>query len=663
MSSSILTASLARGFYPERQAPDETALDRALGSVWGHLSHVRRSGFSRFRSIVPAASAYQERFREMSGKEIGWQAASLRPELRAQGFGLKQAARAFALIRELAERRLGLRHFDVQLVGGWILLNGMVAEMQTGEGKTLAATLPAATVALAGIPVHVITVNDYLTQRDADWMGPVYRALGLSVGTIVQGMDLEDRRRAYRCDITYCTNKEIVFDYLRDRLEMGQRPGRIQRRVDQLAGRGGRLGRLRLRGLCYGIVDEADSVLIDEARTPLIISGRGDNSYEALIYREALELSERLESGVDYLIDFPRRDVELTKAGKRHLESLGGEQGGFWNGRLRREEMVRKALTARHLFHRDKHYVIKEGKIQIVDEYTGRIMPSRSWEGGLHQLIESKESCDITAQTEVMGRISYQRFFRRYLALAGMTGTAREASREFWSVYRLKVVRVPTNEPMHRQGLRPRAFRFARDKWDAVVARIRELHEQGRPVLVGTRTVAASEHLAALLAEAGLSCRVLNALQDREEAGIIAQAGQRGQITVATNMAGRGTDIKLGPGVEGLGGLHVIATEWHDAQRIDRQLFGRCGRQGEPGTYEAFVSLEDELLKAHPAPLVGFLKPRRINPATTMGGRLALLAIRNSQRAAERRHFRMRRDLLKMDESLESALAFSGRGE
>jgi len=599
----------------------------------------------------------------MSGEELGWQVASLRPELRGHGFGVKQASRAFALVRELADRRLGMRHFDVQLVGGWVLLNGMVAEMQTGEGKTLAATLPAATVALSGIPVHVITVNDYLTQRDAEWMGPVYRALGLSVGTIVQGMDLEDRRRAYRCDITYCTNKEIVFDYLRDRLEMGQRPGRIQRRVERLAGQGGRLGRLRLRGLCYGIVDEADSVLIDEARTPLIISGRGDNTYEALIYRQALELSERLESGADYFIDFPKRDVDLTRAGKRNLESLGEERGGFWNGRLRREEMVRKALTARHLFHRDKHYVVKEGKIQIVDEYTGRIMPSRSWEGGLHQLIESKEDCDVTAQTEVMGRISYQRFFRRYLALAGMTGTAREASREFWSVYRRKVVRVPTNEPMHRSGLQPRVFRHAGDKWDAVVERIRELHEQGRPVLIGTRTVADSEHLAGLLAEAELPCRVLNALQDREEAGIIALAGQRGQITVATNMAGRGTDIKLGPGIEDLGGLHVIATERHDAHRIDRQLFGRCGRQGEPGSYEAFVSLEDELLKGHPAPVAGFLRPKAINPATPVGRRLALLAIRNSQRAAERRHFRMRRDLLKMDESLESALAFSGRGE
>jgi preprotein translocase subunit SecA len=663
MSSSILTGTMARGFYPERQAPDETALDRAVGGLWGRLEHIRRAGVSRFRNIIPATNRHEERFRRMSRDEIGWQVAAMRRELRAHGFGLERAARVFALVREVSMRSLEMRHFDVQILGGWVLLNGMVAEMQTGEGKTLTATLPAAAVALAGIPVHVITVNDYLAQRDAEWMGPVYRALGLSVGTIIQGMDVEERRRAYRCDVTYCTNKEIVFDYLRDRLDMGRRPGPIQRRLEELSGNGGRLARLRLRGLCYAIVDEADSVLIDEARTPLIISGRGDNSYEALIYRQALELSRRLQSEEDYVIDFPRREVELTEVGKAHLESLGKECGGFWNGRLRREEMVHKALTARHLFHRDKHYVIKEGKVQIVDEYTGRIMPSRSWEGGLHQLIETKEECEVTAQTEVMGRISYQRFFRRYLALSGMTGTAREGSREFWSVYRLKVVTVPTNKPLRRHGLRSRIFSLADEKWAAVVARIQEMHHQGRPVLIGTRTVADSERLAALLAEAGLPCRVLNALQDRAEAEIIAQAGQRSQITVATNMAGRGTDIKLDAGVEEMGGLHVMATERHDAHRIDRQLFGRCGRHGEPGTFEAFVSLEDELLKAHPAPLLGLVGPDRLSAGSVAGRWLSRLLIRNSQRAAERRHFHMRRDLLKLDESLDSALAFSGRGE
>jgi preprotein translocase subunit SecA len=538
-----------------------------------------------------------------------------------------------------------------------------VAEMQTGEGKTLTATLPAVTVALTGVPVHIITVNDYLAQRDAEWMGPVYKALGLSVGTIVQGMDLDARRRAYRCDITYCTNKEIVFDYLRDRLEMGRRPGPIEGRLGRLANRAASLDGLRLRGLCFGIVDEADSVLIDEARTPLIISGQGDPSYEAAVYAQAIEISGQLRHGEDYLIDFAKRDIDLTEAGKESLELMARARGGFWSGRLRREEIVRKALTARHLFVKDKHYVVKEGKVQIVDEYTGRIMPSRSWEGSLHQLIETKEGCEITAETETMGRISYQRFFRRYLTLAGMTGTAREAAREFWSVYRLKVVTVPTNRPLRRRSLGFHIFRTAREKWDAVVRRVRDLHVQGRPVLVGTRTVADSQRLSASLSEAGLPHRVLNALQDKEEAETVALAGRAKQITVATNMAGRGTDIKLELGVEDLGGLHVIATEPHDAHRIDRQLFGRCGRQGERGTFEAFASLEDELLRSHPAPILSRIRAHRVDPKATGGRWLATYLVRSSQSVAERKHYLMRRDLLKFDESVDSALAFSGRGE
>ena len=663
MSSIALSTREARGFYPERQVPQEGLLDRLLTGLRGRLEHARRARRSRFRGIVESAARFEATFSAMSGEELAWQARAMRPELRARGVDSDRAGRVFAIVREVAGRRLGMRHFDVQLVGGWVLLNGMVAEMQTGEGKTLTATLPAVTVALAGIPVHIITVNDYLAQRDAEWMGPIYKALGLSVGTIVQGMDVEARRRAYRCDVTYCTNKEIVFDYLRDRLEMGRRPGPIEGRLGRLSDGAARFEGLRLRGLCFGIVDEADSVLIDEARTPLIISGRGDHSYEAAIYAQAMDLAAQLRQGEDYTIDFAKKDVDLTEGGRARLESLARPAGGFWSGRLRREEIVRKGLTARYLFLKDKHYVIKEGKVQIVDEYTGRVMPSRSWEGGLHQLIETKEGCEITVETETMGRLSYQRFFRRYLTLAGMTGTAREAAREFWSVYRLKVVTIPTNRPLHRRSLGIRIFRTAHEKWEAVVRRVQELHEQGRPVLIGTRTVADSERLSRRLTAADLPHRVLNALQDREEAEIVALAGQKGQITVATNMAGRGTDIKLVRGVQDLGGLHVMATERHDAHRIDRQLFGRCGRQGEPGTYEAFASLEDELLRSHPAPILARIRAQSVNPESTPGRWLAAFLVRSSQRAAERKHFLMRRDLLKIDESVDSALAFSGRGE
>jgi preprotein translocase subunit SecA len=663
MPSLALDGGVTRDFYPERQTPPESPLDRMVVDAWGSLGRLHRTRLDRFQAIVPAVQRASEILKGLSEEELRWQVQALRQEMKHHGFTFENVSRAFALVRELSTHRLKMRHFDVQLIGGWVLLNGMVAEMQTGEGKTLTATLPACALALGGIPVHIITVNDYLAERDAAWMGPLYQAFGLKVGTIVHGMGLEERRQAYRCDVTYCTNKEVVFDYLRDRLELGQRPGPVRMRLERLYGTAARFDRLRLRGLFFGIVDEADSVLIDEARTPLIIAGPGSNTYEAEIYRQAMGLADRLESMEDYKIDFLKRSVEWTDAGRERLAEIAPPVGPFWAARLRREDIVRTALSARHLFQRDRHYVVREGRVHIVDEYTGRLMPGRSWEGGLHQLIETKEGCDVTVMNETLGRISYQRFFRRYLHLAGMTGTAREGAREFWSVYRLAVVTIPTNRPLRRGSLPLRIFRRSGDKWAAVVARIAELHAAGRPVLVGTRTVSASEHLARLLAEAGLSCRVLNALQDAYEASIVSQAGQKGQITVATNMAGRGTDILLGNGVPEMGGLHVIATELHDARRIDRQLFGRCGRQGDPGTHEAFVSLDDELIKA---------LPERIRRAPGIAGDgngsapgrwLGKALFRRAQRAAERTHFLMRRDLLKMDESLDSALAFSGRGE
>jgi preprotein translocase subunit SecA len=653
----------AQGFYPERGSVDESGLDRAVVTALGHIASFHRSRPYRFHSIVPHVNRHGDRLEGLSDEELAWQVPGLRGELRARGFTLDLVGHVFALVREAAERRLRQRHYDVQLIGGWALLNGMVAEMATGEGKTLTATLPACTAALAGLPVHIITVNDYLARRDARWMAPVYSMLGLSVDHVTHGKTPDERRRAYRCDITYCTNKEIVFDYLRDRLELGRRPGQIRMRLERLYKQGARLDRLRLRGLCFGIVDEADSVLIDEARTPLIISGRGDNSYEARLYEQALTLSETLESGEDYEIDFSKREIVLTDEGKVRLEAEADALGGFWKGRMRREDLVRKALTARYLYSRDKQYVVADGKVQIVDEYTGRVMPGRSWEGGLHQLIEAKEGCDVTSRTEVLARISYQRFHRRYLALAGMTGTAREAARELWSVYRLHVVSIPTNRPLIRRALPPRLYRTAGEKWSAVVERIAELNAAERPVLVGTRTVADSQHLSRLLMAAGLPHRVLNALQSREEAEIIARAGRAGEITVATNMAGRGTDIVIPEEVAARGGLHVIATERHDARRIDRQLFGRCGRQGDPGTYEAFVSLEDELLDQHPARVFGILSPAWVNPDSALGRWLGKVLFWNTQCAAERKYYHVRCQLLQLDEHMDSALAFTGSGE
>jgi len=540
----------------------------------------------------------------------------------------------------------------------------MVAEMETGEGKTLTATLPACTAALAGVPVHIITVNDYLADRDTNWMGPVYRALGLTVGTIKHGIDPEARRAAYRCDITYCTNKEVTFDYLRDRIVLWDRPSQIRLQVERLYGERSRVRHLLLRGLHFGIVDEADSVLIDEARTPLIISAEGDGYDEQSVYQQALGLARELVPGKDFAVLGSERSLEITDQGKARIEEIGSWDAKMAINRQQREELVRQALVALNLFSRDKHYLVKDGKVQIVDEYTGRLMPDRSWERGLHQLIEIKENCEVTKRKETQARISYQRFFRRYLRLAGMTGTAREVAGELWSIYRLRVVSIPTNRPLHRIYLPDRVYPMPDQRWEAVVSRISKMHSEGRPVLIGTRSVEASEHLSSLLGNAGLPHKVLNARQDKEEAEIIARAGERARITVATNMAGRGTDIRLSPGIAELGGLHVIATERHEARRIDRQLFGRCGRQGDPGTSEAIISLEDELVTVYVSkPIQWFVLMVLKKPGTYIARWIGNVLFHTAQRRAERLHARMRHNLLKMDEQLGDALAFSGRPE
>ena len=664
MSSLSIPAAMATGIYPERQEPRLEWLDRMAATATGMLAPWLRPRASRFGWIVDLVNHQSRSIENLTDDEIRETSQNLRQRLRSEGFKREWVAQAFALVREASQRTLGLRHFDVQLVGGLILLQGMVAEMETGEGKTLTATLPACTAALAGIPVHIITVNDYLAERDTQWMEPIYRALGLRAGAIIHGMNPEAKRAAYRCDVTYCTNKEVAFDYLRDRIVLWDRPGEIRLQLERLYGEGSRMNRLMMHGLHYGIVDEADSVLIDEARTPLIISAEGDGYDEQRLYEQALDMAKGLVPGEDFTISASERSLELAEQGKERVEDLAGWDGGMRVNRQQREELVRQALVALHLFSRDKHYLVIDGKVQIVDEYTGRLMPDRSWERGLHQLIEIKENCEMTRRKETLARISYQRFFRRYLHLAGMTGTAREVAGELWSIYRLHVVTVPTNRPLHRSYLPDRIYPAARQRWEAVVSRISKMHSEGRPVLVGTRSVEASEHLSQLLTDNSLPHKVLNARQDREEAEIIAGAGEQARVTVATNMAGRGTDIRLGSGVAELGGLHVIATERHEARRIDRQLFGRCGRQGDPGTSEAIISLEDELATVYVnKPLQWLMNVILKKPNRLFGGWMGKILFRRAQRKAERLHARMRHDLLRIDEQMGDALAFSGRPE
>jgi preprotein translocase subunit SecA len=444
---------------------------------------------------------------------------------------------------------------------------------------------------------------------------------------------------------------------------LGQENRTLHLNLEELHAPRPRTSRMLLRGLCFAIVDEADSVLIDEARTPLIISDRSCADDQEKVFKHAVRIARSLEAPRDFSTNPWRRVIELTDLGKMRVARLAHGLGGVWAGARRREELVRQALSAVHLFELDKHYLVRDGKVQIVDEYTGRVMADRSWERGLHQMVEAKEGCAITGRQETLSRISYQRFFQRYHMLAGMTGTAREVAAELWSVYRRKVVTIPTHRPSRRTRGADRMYVTAERKWAEVVRTVHALNGQGRPVLVGTRSVAASEKLGRELSSAGLAHRVLNARQDQQEAEIIAQAGALRRITVATNMAGRGTDIRLAPRVVELGGLHVIATERHEARRIDRQLFGRAGRQGDPGSSEAILCLEDELNRDYHAEWLLRFVARFTGPDALIRPWLARLLIAAAQRAAERKHAGLRRELLKVDERLEDMLAFGGRAE
>ena len=613
-----------------------------------------------FKELV---DSYNQPLKDLSDKELRDEAGKVRIRLHKEGFRTHPIANSFALVREASGRITGMRHYGSQLTGGLVLLKGMIAEMETGEGKTLTATLPASTVALAGIPVHIVTVNDYLTARDAELMGPVYKLLGLSVGCITHDSSPDERRAAYDRDITYCTNKELTFDYLRDILTLSDMTEPLRLQGESLYAKSARSSRVLLRGLHYAIVDEADSILIDEARTPLIISATTDNKEEESFLEEALQMANSLKEGEDFKVDSNNNQIHLTKKGEENIQDKASELGALWSSPVRQKEIVTLALSATHFFILDEHYIIRDKKVQIVDEYTGRVMEDRSWERGLHQLIELKEGCEISGRRETLAKMSYQKFFRRYLHLAGMTGTAKEVKRELLSVYGRNTVYVPTNKPVIRKRLPDRIFIKASDKWPFVVKRIKELHISGRPVLVGTRSVAASEHVSRLLSDARLEHQVLNAKNDEEEAAIVARAGEVGRITVATNMAGRGTDIKLDPLSLANGGLYVIITDRYDAARIDRQLAGRCGRQGDPGSYEAILSMEDNVLEGGRAGIAGWILRRFNIKGAGLWRFLAGIAIMRAQKKIEKVHARVRKDIFKQDMKTEDMLSFAGRSE
>ncbi len=567
---------------------------------------------------------------------------------------------AFAIVCEVAARTVGLRPYREQIAAALALEAGCVAEMATGEGKTLAATMPAVLAGWRGRGCHVITANDYLAERDAELMMAIYRFCGLTVGCITQGMEPAERKQAYNAHITYCTNKEVAADFLRDRLLLGHSQGLPSVLLAKMTGsRGARVDRLVLRGLECAIVDEADSVFIDDAVTPLLISGDAPNQEHMQAYKQAALLAGALDPATDFRIDRRYRDVHLTPAGRQRLAEMAAPLGGLWAGRRRREELVSQALSAVAFFIRDKQYVVDEDKVVIVDEFTGRLMPDRTWRDGLHQAVEAKEGLEINLPKETYARISFQRFFRLYRKLSGMSGTVAEAQTELWGIYRLPVIPIPTHRPCRRIVKPDRVFTTAADKWKAVVAEIDAVHRIGRPILVGTGGIRESEYLSDQLKATGLPHRLLNAMRQSSEAQVIAGAGKKGRITVSTNMAGRGTDIRLGSGVAELGGLHVIATERFDARRIDRQLFGRCSRQGDPGSAQAFISLEDELIQKHTRMIAFALRRLFCYNNREISSILWRRLADALQCRAERISFRMRRDVLSADNWLDQHLGFA----
>jgi len=647
----------ANGPYPEKADPQEFAIDRRLRNLAArYLFNLgpRDRTPERFVAAVDAWSGPLEALDETALQQA---VAQIGRRLRRSGFAWDLVVESFALIRETSRRVMGKRHYGVQLQGAFALIRGHIAEMSTGEGKTLTATLAAATAALSGAPVHVVTVNDYLAARDAEEMQPLYNALGLSVGVVNSELSNDQKRQAYAADITYCTNKDLGFDYLRDRLQLKEWLSVSRLNLLRWLRGDTPASKLLMRGLCFAIVDEADSVLIDEARTPLIISGPGKGYVGEAAFQAAIAVAQTLQQDDDYWLNSKTRSSYLKPAGsakaklQREASGLPAPLESVWL------DLVNQALTALYLYQKDRHYLVKDDKVQIVDEYTGRLMPDRSWEYGLHQLIEVKENCPLSPQKITLSRITYQRYFCRYLHLSGMTGTGKEVQAEFWSVYGLKTSKIPTHRPVQRLLYPPRLYRNQTEKWRAVVEAARlQVCERGRPVLIGTVSVEASEILSQLLSEAGLPHKVLNARQDAEEAETVAAAGQAGSLMVATNMAGRGTDIKLGPGVGDLGGLHVILTAYAESSRIDRQLYGRAGRQGDPGSAQAIVAMDDDLFEQYlPAGWGPLLALGLVNPIWVR------LLTHFAQSRAERRNARIREQTLVSDRQIDTMLAFAGK--
>jgi len=584
----------------------------------------------RLSLILREVNQWEPAIRNLSDAELRAKTPYFREKL-AQGSELEDIlVEAFAVVREAAWRTVQMRPFDAQIVGGLVLHEGKIAEMKTGEGKTLAATMPIYLNALPGKGTHLVTVNDYLARRDAEWMGPIYKMLGMTVGVIVHGLDDDERREAYHADITYGTNNEFGFDYLRDNMKFS-------------------LEDYAQREFHYAIVDEVDSILVDEARTPLIISGPSEESTDK--YYRINQVIPRLRKEKDYTIDEKSRTVVLTEEGVSRVESYLKVQNLYEPKNMELLHHVNQALKAHTLFKRDVDYVVKEGEVIIVDEFTGRVMPGRRYSDGLHQALEAKEKVKIERENQTLASITFQNYFRMYKKLAGMTGTADTEAAEFKKIYNLDVLVVPTNMPMIRTDHTDVIYKTEKEKFNATIEEIKELHQTGRPVLVGTISIEKSELLSKYLTRTGIKHHVLNAKHHEREAEIVAEAGQRGQVTISTNMAGRGTDIKLGEGVAQLGGLHILGTERHESRRIDNQLRGRSGRQGDMGSSRFYLSLEDDLLRIFGAERISSIMDKiGIEENQPIEHKMISKAIENAQKRVEGQNFDIRKHLLEYDD-------------
>jgi preprotein translocase subunit SecA len=662
MSEFLFRPGIRLGSYPQKLDSDLNEFEQSIASTFENF----RSRFTRNRFnqdyIVKKIQSYEKHLTNCSEETLTISILDLKENLWRFGLTEELIVQSFAIIRETASRTLKKRHYDVQLFGGWVMINGMLAEMETGEGKTLTTTLPACTAAMAGIPVHIITANDYLAARDAEILQPLYQRLGLKAGAVIDGMEKEQRRKIYQQSIVHTTNKQIAFDYLRDRIEIGKDTGSLKFQFRQEIELNNK-NPLLLRGLCFAIIDEADSVLIDEAKTPLIITQTRKNEDEPETYSDALYLASLLKNDEDFTVDAKTREIELTQQGEDRLLNNIGILPKQWQNKRKRELLVKLALTAELYYKKDKHYVVQDNKVQIVDEFTGRIMADRSWEQGLHQMIETKEGCVITEERETLARISYQNFFRRYLRLAGTSGTIKEVAGEMHNVYGLRTIKIPTHQLSKRMTKSEQIYQNLSIKQQVLIDRIDDIFKGNRPILIGTGSVAESETVGAWLKQAGYPHRVLNATQDKNEAEIIAKAGQQKAITVATNMAGRGTDITLGLGVTKLGGLHIISLNSNESRRIDRQLYGRCARQGDPGSTEAILSLEDPALQHFYSSAMLKLLSKLCPGTKPIPDFLGRLILRFPQRLNENKQRSIRSQVMRIDRQLSRLLAFSGKLE